>query len=222
MKRALVLAGAIDAHDRWTGGKLTVVQTGDEIDRGDDDRAIVDFVESLEHEAAGAGGEVIALLGNHEIMNASLDFRYVTSGGFAAFSEFAGVAPPSLVERLPREAGSGRGVAFSPGGPYAQILALRPVVALVGDTVFVHGGVLPKHVAYGLDRMNEEVDEVALIVGKRREPPAVGDPPRTVPYGRVSTPAKRGEPDCADLADALRPLGAKKDGRRTPECSTKG
>src|SRR5262245_45911028 len=34
-RRALVLAGAIDDKDAWIGGKLVVVQTGDEIDRGD-------------------------------------------------------------------------------------------------------------------------------------------------------------------------------------------
>jgi hypothetical protein len=206
LKRALVLASAIDTHDHWTGGKLAVVQTGDEVDRGDDDRAIIDFVENLEHEAASAGGEVLPLLGNHEIMNASLDFRYVTPGGFAAFSQFASGAPPGLVEHLP--GGSlGRAAAFYPGGPYAQILSRRPVVAMVGDTVFVHGGVLPKHVAYGLDRMNDEVDE--WLAGKRPDPPAVV----TAEDGPVWTREysnEGGEPDCADLARALRSLGAKR------------
>jgi hypothetical protein len=88
-RRALRLAGAIDVHDRWTRGRLVVVQTGDQMDRGDDDRAIVDLVEDLKGQAAGAGGEFVALLGNHEIMNASLDFRYVTAGGFRAFAPFA-------------------------------------------------------------------------------------------------------------------------------------
>ncbi|MGA7121330.1 MAG: hypothetical protein WBY94_14595 [Polyangiaceae bacterium] len=41
-------------------------------------------------QAAAAGGELVALLGNHEIMNSSLDFRYVTTGGFAGFSSFDG------------------------------------------------------------------------------------------------------------------------------------
>src|ERR1700733_15173971 len=85
-RRALRLAGAIDASDRWVGGRLVVVQTGDELDRGDDDRAILDLVEDLKKQATAAGGELVALLGNHEIMNAAQDFRYVTIGGFAAFS----------------------------------------------------------------------------------------------------------------------------------------
>jgi hypothetical protein len=78
-------------------GSLVVVQTGDEIDRGDDDRAILDLVEALKKQASAAGGELVALLGNHEIMNASLDFRYVTGGGFAAFP-----ATPVAVPCWPR------------------------------------------------------------------------------------------------------------------------
>src|SRR4051794_29951374 len=46
-RRALRLAGAVDAQDKWVGGALVVVQTGDEVDRGDDDRTILDLVESL-------------------------------------------------------------------------------------------------------------------------------------------------------------------------------
>ncbi|HEY2510000.1 MAG TPA: metallophosphoesterase, partial [Polyangiaceae bacterium] len=80
-RRALRLAGAIDAHDRWIGGSLMVVQTGDEIDRGDDDRAILDDVDAWRDQARASGGAFLALLGNHELMNAALDFRYVTPGG---------------------------------------------------------------------------------------------------------------------------------------------
>ena len=38
---ALRLAGAIDEQDRWIGGDLIVVQTGDQLDRGDQEQAIL-------------------------------------------------------------------------------------------------------------------------------------------------------------------------------------
>ena len=50
-----------------------------------------------------------------------------------------------------------RAEAFLPGGQYAKKLAQRDVIAVVGDSVFVHGGVLPEHVTYGIDRINREV-----------------------------------------------------------------
>lgn len=170
-RRALRLAGAIDESDKWIGGTLVVVQTGDEIDRGDDDRAILDLIERLKGESKAAGGELIALSGNHELMNAQLDFRYVTPGSLPAFAEFKPTS--AMTDKLADvdEAMRSRGAAFFPGAPYAKMLADRPLFVKVGDNVFVHGGILPKHVTYGLDRMNDEVH--AWLLGDRPEPPPV-------------------------------------------------
>ncbi|KAJ6806536.1 shewanella-like protein phosphatase 1 [Iris pallida] len=46
---------------------------------------------------------------------------------------------------------------FGPGGPLACELAQHGVVLKVDDWVFCHGGLLPHHVAYGIERMNREV-----------------------------------------------------------------
>lgn len=46
---------------------------------------------------------------------------------------------------------------LSPGGPLAMQLAAHGVVLKVNDWLFAHGGVLPHHVDYGLERMNREV-----------------------------------------------------------------
>jgi hypothetical protein len=154
-RTALKIAGAIDDEDRWIGGELVVVQTGDQIDRGDDDRAILDLFEEIADQAHAAGGAVYSLSGNHEVMNVELDFRYVTAAGFEAFADVE-VAPEDIdVAALPDEQ-QGRGSAFRPGGPYALLLAGRNLTMTVGEIAFVHGAILPQHVEYGLERINTE------------------------------------------------------------------
>jgi len=152
-RAALRLAGAIDGADTWVGGKLVVVQTGDQLDRGDDERAIVDLFDSLSEQAGRAGGRVLALNGNHETMNVQGDFRYVTEHGL----QFGDVAPASPLGPSAPERFRQRAEAFLPGGAYAKTLSRRPVVAVVGGSAFAHGGILPEHVEYGLDRINREV-----------------------------------------------------------------
>lgn len=156
-RRALKLGGLIDDHDAWVGGETVLVQTGDILDRGDDEQEILDLLERLEVEARQAGGRVHLLNGNHELMNVALDFRYVTPGGYSDFDDAPGIElnAPGL-DRVPA-AQRARVAAFRPGGAYATKLSARPVAVVVGDTVFAHGGVLPKHVDYGLDKMNREI-----------------------------------------------------------------
>lgn len=139
-RTALRLAGAIDEADRWVGGDLVVVQLGDVLDRGDDEQAIFDLLFRLEAEAAAAGGALVFLLGNHELMNAAGDFRYVTRGAMSDFDDVAGLD----LTRWPQvpEVARRRIAALGPGGVYAKKLAAHNVVAIVADTVFSHAGVV--------------------------------------------------------------------------------
>ena len=189
-RRALRLAGAIDAADQWVGGELVLVQTGDLIDRGDDDRALLDLFERLRPQAQQAGGQLIAMSGNHELMNVGLNFGYVTRASMDAFSSEGG-----------------RAAAFRPSGRYAVMLADRPVVYRVGDTVFVHGGILPKHVRYGLDRMNDEVR--AWMLGQRASAPEIVEGSDGLIWTRLYS-LDTGAQGCAVLAEALALLDAKR------------
>ena len=56
---------------------------------------------------------------------------------------------------------------FSPGGPLAQQLSMHHTVLIVNDTVFAHGGLVPRHVDFGLDKLNRSVSE--WMRGKRIE-----------------------------------------------------
>ena len=153
---ALRIGKLIDADNKWVGGDTVLVQTGDMLDRGDDERRIVDLLVGLKEQAKAAGGAVHLLNGNHELMNAAGDFRYVTPGGFKDFDDVPGLAlgDPQLA-RVP--AGQrARAAAWLPGGVYAKKVADHPVAVVVGDTVFAHGGVTPKYAAE-LDKINREI-----------------------------------------------------------------
>ena len=156
-RTALRLGGALDAEDRWIGGDLVVVQTGDILDRGDEEEAIIRLFQRLREEAERAGGAVHVLNGNHELMNAYRDYRYVTPGGFADFADVAvTTGVDSLLVSLEPDQRP-RAAAFLPGGPFARLLARRNTIVIVGSSLFVHGGILPEHLDRGLDHMNDEI-----------------------------------------------------------------
>ena len=204
-RAALKLGGAIDSDDHWAGGKLTVVQTGDEIDRADEDRDVLDLFQRLTEEARAAGGRVVALNGNHEIMNVQGDYRYVTPG---AVAPFAGVSPRSALARDPASPFAARAAAFLPGGAYALKLAQRDVIAMVGESVFVHGGVLPEHVSYGIARINAET-RAWMLNGPATAPASVASE-RGPDWVRDFSVDPVSEANCAVLGRALAALGARR------------
>lgn len=201
LRRALALGGLIDKEDHWTGGDTWVVQTGDQMDRGDDEREILEFLERLRLDAEAAGGRVVVLNGNHEAMQALGDLRYVTDGGFDDFPE-----PPSEAA-APADAAPdtvARTRAFAPGGAWARLLSTRNLAVKIGDTVFVHGGVTPQWAAMGLEAFNAPAR--AWLAGKGQVPDAVTDPQGPL-WSRDYSDAPDGT-DCATLDDALEALGA--------------
>ena len=154
---ALRLAGAIDSLDTWIGGEMIVVQTGDVLDRGDEEEAIFNLLAELREQAEAAGGAIHVLNGNHELMNAYLDYRYVTDGGWVDFENVTEVvAVDSFLASLePHQ--RARAQALRPGGEFALRLAEQNTFLIVGQTLFTHGGVLPEHVDFGLEWMNGQV-----------------------------------------------------------------
>ncbi|CAK9215932.1 unnamed protein product [Sphagnum troendelagicum] len=50
-----------------------------------------------------------------------------------------------------------RSLLFEAGGPLAKELARHGVALKVNDWLFAHGGIMPHHVEYGLERINHEV-----------------------------------------------------------------
>jgi hypothetical protein len=201
---ALHLAGLVDADGHWTGGKTTLVQTGDTTDRGPDSRQILALLRQLETEAAQAGGKVVALLGNHEVMNLRGDLRYVDPGDTAAYG-----------------GEQARQQAFSPQGEDGRWLRTKDAVAKVGRTVFVHGGVHPDFATKGLDALNAAV---RAAIDVPTPDPVLGETGPLWYRGYVQDPP---ETACPLLSQALAALEAdrmvvghttRRDGRVEARC----
>ena len=177
----------IDEQRRWTGGKATFVQLGDLIDRGPKPREVLDLMISLDDQAAKAGGRVVSLLGNHEVMNLMGDLRYVSAGNYASFVDSESekrqtnafqkymawrkdhpqllaelnqpVLPETEAEWITRHPLGfiEHRDAFSPTGIYGKWLRQRPALAKIGGIIFLHGGINPDLTSLGLDQINERI-----------------------------------------------------------------
>jgi hypothetical protein len=153
-KAAFRLAGVIDDADEWIGGADIVVQTGDVLDRWSDERAVMDWMEARRIEAQAAGGDVILLAGNHEDNNLEAYYADVDPDSCAAYGDLpddTSTVSPGVSAQCKKRAAS-----LLPGGTYARLIATKRVAVIVGDSVFVHGGLRPQHVASpaSIDDMN--------------------------------------------------------------------
>jgi len=182
--------GLIDLQNHWTGGKTTFVQVGDLLDRGPKPREVMDLMMALEKEAVQAGGRVVGLLGNHEVMNIMGDLRYVTPVNYASFADgnsekrqkaayeeyvkWRG-SHTSLLAELPQPmelteaewmARHPAGFieqreAFGPKGEYGAWLRGHDAVAEIDGVIFLHGGIHPDLAKTKLDAMNKRIhDEI--------------------------------------------------------------
>ena len=178
----LANAGIVDSELSWSGGDSHLVITGDLMDRGADSRKIMDLVMRLEEEALESGGMVHLTLGNHEVMNLAGDLRYVARAEFAAFAdEESAEEREKWFERYREEAALqsimmpddeklraefdedrppgfyGHREAFGSEGKYGRWLLQKPLIVVVNDVAYVHGG-LPQMVAdYNLENLNGEM-----------------------------------------------------------------
>ena len=226
-RRALKLAGVLGDDGRWCGGKATLVQVGDILDRGGDEVAILYLLERLSKEAAAAGGAVHVLLGNHETLNVAGRYRYASPSGrdecdrvaavdaiAAAFAAKCGCREPPAAPAVAAAvaaappADRARAALLAPGAPLtARFLAPNRVALQVGSTVFVHGGLLPAHAARGapsLARIN--ADTAAWMRGEAPAMPDILKGRDAVVWARDYSHEDAAACDCDALRAALRAL----------------
>lgn len=205
----LRLAGALGADGHWAGGKLVVVQTGDQLDRGDDEPEILELLGRLTAEATAAGGALYVLNGNHEVMNVQGDFRYVTPDGFRDFeaTPSAGLHEREIQSYPPAK--RGRANAFLSGEGVAKQLAEHPIVLQVGDNVFVHGGLLERHVRRGLGRINQEV-QIWMRAPNAEAAPKVATDEQSPLWLRLYSEGTPSAGACQEATNVLNLLSAKR------------
>lgn len=63
----LIHAGLMNPELTWTGGKTILIQMGDILDRGSDPLHIDRLLDVLQIQARAKGGDIIRLIGNHEL-----------------------------------------------------------------------------------------------------------------------------------------------------------
>jgi hypothetical protein len=185
--------GLIDAKHKWTGGRTQLLQTGDYTDRGEGTRAVMDLLMALERQAKDAGGRVVVLLGNHEVMNLMGETRDVTREIYATFAganserkrqqawdNYAKLAelktqkgePVPAVYTQTREAWltthpvgyAEYKEALSPRGKYGAWLRGKPMVAEAGGSIFMHAGINPANAPAKIEDLNLQLrDEIKRL-----------------------------------------------------------
>jgi hypothetical protein len=225
-------AGLIDTTNHWAGGKATLVQLGDIVDRGPSSLRIIRHLQQLQREAAIAGGQVIVLLGNHEAMNLLGDLRYTQPGEYAEFADArsparrervymasrrqleaeAKAAKPSIkpsevraewIARTPLGWVEHR-AAWAPSGDVGRWAIANPAIAKLGDTLFVHGGLSADYARLGIDEINRRV-RAAMASADRTSNSVLEDPLGPLWYRGLVTRDPRVDGEAASRAAKPRP-----------------
>ncbi len=172
-------AGIIDRGEHWSAGSAIGVCIGDYFNRGETGADVVALLRRLQTEARDAGGELIALLGNHDILMYGVlaERKQMPYGEFASRWLLNGGRFLDL-EAMERD-------------PAAQAwLCALPAMALIGDTLYLHSDTLAYlEIGTSIAEVNAEVrailqsgdlDHIAALFdllcrrGELRNPAAVG------------------------------------------------
>ena len=196
-------AGLVDEGGGWAAGDTIFIQVGDLPDRGPDTRRIISELRELQTEAAEDGGQVIVLAGNHEALLMRGDYRYLHPGEIEAYRTEESDAERDQVWTENRDAilASGRqrnpdrseeeiraaweeqtplglvelAEAWSPEGEVGDWVDELPSVVILGDSLFVHGGLSALYADYTVEDINA-AGAAALTAQSRDGSAIINDP----------------------------------------------
>lgn len=139
-------AGIINNNLEWTGRKTYVVFIGDLVDgknrigrwKGDSDLRVLRLINKLMMQAKIKGGEVIVLLGNHEIMNMRGNLSYSGEKGIKEFG------------------GSEKRIEYF-NNDFKSFAKKCYLVVKIGKWVFCHAGIIPEiSLQYSIPKINSQ------------------------------------------------------------------
>lgn len=136
----------LDDNMNWIGKNTALIQIGDVLDRGAASLPTTDLLEKIRRQARWEGGDVILLMGNHELNNLQGDTRFVNKQELQDLGKRA---------RKPGARGSILGDYLlglqqwkhdlSHDEYYGTVLRSRPLALLLGEdkcrSLFIHAGV---------------------------------------------------------------------------------
>jgi len=198
------MAKLIDDQGAWMGQDTVLIQTGDVTDKGPSSRGVIRLLTRLQKEARLAGGDVISVLGNHEVMNLIGDWRGVRREDVAEYG-----APETRMADL------------RPRGEMGQWIQGARMVIVHDDTVYVHGGVNAEMAKHGRAKLQ---NIQAKHVGLEEMTPLFGANGPLWYRGYLQNDESKA---CAELEKALKLLKAQrmvmghttqKSGRITTRC----
>jgi len=139
----LVRAGIVDGAGHWRAGDNTLAFLGDLVDRGPDGIGVIDWIMRLETEADAAGGKVVAVLGNHDVLIMS-----------------AARWPDRFLSSWHRNGGNDDDMARL-SAEHRLWLERRPAMALEHEHLLMHAdALLYEEYGWTIDAVNDRIAEV--------------------------------------------------------------
>lgn len=150
----LLSSHVMNSKFKWTFGDGHLVILGDLMDKGRNVTQCLWLIYHLESEARASGGHVHFILGNHELMNLTLDVRYVHEKYLALAQKVSRIDNPSLAYWH----------LLKHNNVLLNWIKGKNCMEQIGDLLFVHAGVSPEMVVRKLtiESVNETVRQFML------------------------------------------------------------
>lgn len=123
LSAVLIHAGLIDPELNWTGKNTILIQMGDIIDRGQDHKAIDTLLDLMQIQAKKHNGQVVRLLGNHELEILKKNY-FVTTMPYWEIQPFREKLIKDILSDKIQAAWAARGFLFTHAGCLDSLLEI--------------------------------------------------------------------------------------------------